>query len=118
DCRRYSWDVSLLSALSDYELRDNDALIFHYYLNSDLTNDVSPSPYEYPGKPDIMEIDKMLSKPFQIGATFRNNELRDLIDLDLMDITKDIKAWVTEYNLRDKKFAVHGSWAHGLFTAA
>lgn len=106
DCRRISWNASLglpdTSLLNN--LRDHDAFTFHIYPRSGIKH----------AKPDVYDTDvaPVLASAFQIIDSFANTELKILPEAPLID------AWITEFDLREKEYMIHGTWAHGLYKVA
>jgi hypothetical protein len=97
DARARSWDASMLTTL-----RGEDALAFHPYFASGLQGGARLADS---GAPAIM-----------LAAPARAFELLRGAGLD--SLPAGVVAWVTEFNLFDRRAPVHGTWGQGLDVAA
>lgn len=99
-CRRMTWNAELLPLLNG--LKSGDAITFHLYPKCGLPN--SKAPIVEPS-----DIPSILSKAYAETEDFRNHEMK------IFEQYPHLDAWITEYNLTDPPFIIHGSWVHGLY---
>jgi hypothetical protein len=97
DRRELSWNADMLSTL-----RGEDAITFHPYFASGLPLRRGPA-----GRHAVATA---------LGAPTR--ALRSLRAWGLAALPPNVAAWVTEWNLFDRRAAVHGTWAQGLEVAS
>ncbi|MCS6991179.1 MAG: T9SS type A sorting domain-containing protein [Chitinophagales bacterium] len=100
DCRRLTWNAELVPLLSGF--KPGDALTFHLYPKCGLPN--SQAPWVA-----LSDVPTVIHKAYQETEDFRNHEMKILLQYP------QLEAWVTEYNLTDPQFIIHGSWLHGLY---
>jgi len=123
DNRRIYWNESFFTASP---LPDVDALTIHIYRNSDisgLSGVTANLPFNGPGnRSDVVKT--MLAVPFHTQDDLATNYLNDNVNnsathfQQLQSSGYEKSIWVTEYNMKEPSYAVNGSWAHGLATAA
>ncbi|MCS6916689.1 MAG: ice-binding family protein, partial [Chitinophagales bacterium] len=101
-CRRFTWNAELLPLLSN--LQPGDALTFHLYPSTGLPASQAPNV-------SISDVPALMRRAYDVTKTFAENELAALANYP------HLEAWITEYNLTDPSFKIHGSWSHGLFLA-
>lgn len=119
--RRRLWLDNLLSTFASNSNATNiDAVTLHIY-NGGGTNkftDCTPTPIDFTWDGGnstgcLCMLRKTMNQPFVALDDLKNNELPKIDNAG-----KEV--WITEYNLfdRNQDFALHGTWAHGLFASA
>ncbi|MDW8393589.1 MAG: ice-binding family protein [Chitinophagales bacterium] len=99
-CRRMTWNAELLPLLNN--LKAGDAITFHLYPRCGLPNSQAPVV-------NLSDIPTIIQKAYTETEDFFNHEMQILNQYPQLD------AWITEYNLTDPIFTIHGSWVHGLY---
>ncbi|MCY7410167.1 MAG: DUF3494 domain-containing protein, partial [Chitinophagales bacterium] len=101
-CRRKSWNANLFPLLSG--TKPGDAITFHIYPETGFATLGQAAPFV-----KLEDVQPFFVKAFATIDAFSDHELKTLNDYP------DLDAWITEYNLTDKAYNIHGSWAHSLF---
>lgn len=101
-CRRFTWNAELLPLLS--HLQTGDALTFHLYPTTGIAASQAPNV-------TVNDVPTLMRRAYEVTQTFASNEL------NVLAAYPHLEAWITEYNLTDPAFKIHGSWSHGLFLA-
>ncbi len=99
-CRRFSWNAELMPLVTGTQ--PGDALTFHLYPGTGIPPSKAPNV-------DLQDVPIMLIKAYEESHAFHYGELA------LLNQYPDLDAWITEYNLTDPSFKIHGSWAHALY---
>ncbi|MCY7409846.1 MAG: hypothetical protein LH473_06200, partial [Chitinophagales bacterium] len=99
-CRRKTWNSGMLPHLAG--TLPHDAITFHLYPDCGIDRTKSPNV-------TLEDIPVIFNKAYSVIDTFANHEL------SLLNSYPDLDAWVTEYNMNEKLFKIHGSWTQSLF---
>jgi len=98
ESRRNTWTSIITSNAS----ADIDAITLHCYIGTGLDENVALS---------LSNLPQVLSTPFK--------RMDDLSNIELAQLRNAGKeAWITEYNVFDKKHCIHSTWAQGLMAAS
>ncbi|MBX7142599.1 MAG: hypothetical protein K1X63_16105 [Chitinophagales bacterium] len=101
EVRKIGWNTDLLSSAGLIN-KNVDAVTLHYYPGSGITSDSVGLTKQ--------EIPTMMEYPY-----LTNHCLQE--DIAAIHLLKPAaKIWITEYNLTEKSYRVHGSWSHAMFT--
>ncbi len=98
--RRIQWDDDLLQTLEG-----EDAITFHQYYNGSGTE----ASGDGDGKYTMADVPEFLYRPFKAWGILAAE------DLPLVRSGREV--WITEFNLQDFNYPVHGSWGQSLFVA-
>lgn len=110
NCKNSTWNSAMgFSDVGNGSLLGNmeagDALTFHVY------------PFAFDSEPSIPtgiypnDLNNLFAQPFKVMDDLMGNEFKTVPS------SGNTRIWITEFNLDEDKYYIHGSWAHGLWVA-